>query len=361
MRTSPSGRRLIIIGENLHATRVIKRDGPSMTMTEAGRPAITFTDRDGTKRLLPLPERMLQAGAADEPRVKHIRAALLAGLAEATPDGRPAEAPGPDAATAQAYIETVAARQLAGGADFLDVNVDEVADDLLTRLAAMRWIVEVVSAVAGDVPLSLDSSSVDLLRVGLAAIPASAPRPLVNSASLERPEVLDLVVEGGCSVVLSAAAGTDLPSSGDAKVDACSRILETALTRGLTEGACHVDPLVLPVAVDPDNGAAYLEAIGRLRERFGAAVHLTGGLSNVSFGLPVRKVLNEAFIDLAVEAGADSAIVDPVAIDLARALDPDRSTEAYRLAADALTGRDPYCGAFLTAYRAGALAASVPA
>jgi hypothetical protein len=361
MRTSATGRRLIVIGENLHTTRAVKRDGPTMTTTGDGRPAIGFTDATGASRTLPLPDRMLQAGAADEPRVKHIRAALLAGLVDASSDGRPAEAPGPDAATARAYVETIVARQLAGGADFLDVNVDEVADDLPTRLAAMRWIVEVVTSAAGDVPLSLDSSSVDLLRAGLDAIPAAAPRPLVNSASLERPDVLDLVVEGGCSVVLSAAAGTDLPTTGDAKVDACSRIIEAALGRGLAPDACHVDPLVLPVAVDPGNGAAYLDAIRRLRDRFGDGIHLAGGLSNVSFGLPARKLLNEAFIDLAVEAGVDSAIVDPVAIDLARALDPDRSTAAYLLAADALTGRDPYCGAFLSAYRAGALAASVPA
>lgn len=350
MRTSSTGRRLIVIGENLHATRVVKRDGPAMTQAPDGRPAIAFTDAAGERRLLPLPGRMLEGDDATSPRVKHIRAALLAGL---TGDAE-------DAGAARAYLEASAVRQVAAGADFLDLNVDEVTDDLPTRLAAMRWLVGVVAAVT-PTPVSLDSSSVDILREGLAALPAGGPRPLVNSASLERPDVLDLVVEGGCSVVLSAAAGTDLPATAPAKFDACSRILDAALARGVAPDACHVDPLVLPVAVDPASGAAFLEAIRLLRGRYGAAIHVTGGLSNVSFGLPARKILNEAFIDLAVEAGLDSAIVDPVGTDLARALDPDRSARGYALAVDALTGRDPYCGEFLAAYRSGALAAPTPA
>ena len=121
-------------------------------------------------------------------------------------------------------------------------------------------------------------------------------------------------------------------------------------------GALHVDPLVLPVAVEPEVGAWFLEAVRTLRATFGPEIHLTGGLSNVSFGLPLRKLLNDVFIDLAAEAGADSGIIDPVASDPRRIFAQDRSTRAYRLAADLLTGRDPYGMEFLAAYRAGELA-----
>ena len=352
MRTSPTGRRLIVIGENLHATRVVRRDGKSVTDAPDGRPALAFTDTTGTPRLLAVPPSML-AEVETSGKVKHVRAALLAALAGSAPDAGPGALD--DAATARAYVELLAARQLAAGADYLDLNIDEVADDLDTQRAAMRWLVATVTAVS-PVPLALNSSSAELLGEGVSALPPESRRPLLNSATLDRPDVLDLAATEGCDVVLSAAFGTDLPGTADAKVEAGSRVLEAALSRGIQPAACHVDTLVLPVAVDPGSGAAFLEAVARLRETYGPGIHLTGGLSNVSFGLPSRKILNEVFIDLALEAGLDSAIVDPVGTDLDRALTPDRSTRPYALAADALTGRDPYCMAFLAAYRDGSLA-----
>jgi 5-methyltetrahydrofolate--homocysteine methyltransferase len=92
-----------------------------------------------------------------------------------------------------------------------------------------------------------------------------------------------------------------------------------------------------------------------LRATFGPEVHLTGGLSNVSFGLPLRKLLNDVFIDLAAAAGADSGIIDPVASDPRRIFAQDRSSRPYAMAAALLTGADAYGMEFLTAYRAGEL------
>ena len=92
-----------------------------------------------------------------------------------------------------------------------------------------------------------------------------------------------------------------------------------------------------------------------LRERFGPEIRLTGGLSNVSFGLPHRKLLNDAFIILAVEAGADSGIVDPVSSRPAEVFARDRASRPFRLAVDVLTGADPGCKAYLKAFRAGEL------
>ena len=118
----------------------------------------------------------------------------------------------------------------------------------------------------------------------------------------------------------------------------------------------HVDPLVMPVAVEPEVGAWFLEAARDAARHVSVPeIHLTGGLSNVSFGLPLRKLLNEVFIDLAVAAGADSGIIDPVASDVRRIFAQDRRARAYVLAADLLTGRDPFGMEFLTAFRAGEL------
>jgi 5-methyltetrahydrofolate--homocysteine methyltransferase len=116
-----------------------------------------------------------------------------------------------------------------------------------------------------------------------------------------------------------------------------------------------VDALVLPVAVDPEIGGHFLDAVRALRTAFGAELHLTGGLSNVSYGLPARKLLNDVFIDLAIAAGADSGIIDPLANDPRRIAGLDRGARPYQLAADLLTGADPYGGEFLRAFRAGEL------
>jgi 5-methyltetrahydrofolate--homocysteine methyltransferase len=147
-----------------------------------------------------------------------------------------------------------------------------------------------------------------------------------------------------------------MPASAAERVANATRIVEEATRRGMALGGLHVDPLVLPVAVEPEVGAWFLEAVRALRTMYGPEVHLTGGLSNVSFGLPLRKLLNDVFIDLASEAGADSGIIDPVASDPRRIFAQDRGGRAQALAADLLTGRDPFGMAFLSAYRAGELA-----
>ncbi len=86
------------------------------------------------------------------------------------------------------------------------------------------------------------------------------------------------------------------------------------------------------------SGCTPLEAIRTLRDRYGPDIHITGGMSNVSFGIPARKLMNAAFINLAVEAGADSGIIDPVMNPVAAAFSVDRSSEAYGLAEDTLSG-----------------------
>ena len=112
------------------------------------------------------------------------------------------------------------------------------------------------------------------------------------------------------------------------------------------------------MAVAPEAPEHVLEAARELRKEYGNTIHLVGGLSNVSFGMPERRLLNDTFIDLAAEAGIDSGIIDPVASDLPRVFGADRDSEPYRLAADMLLGRDPFGGEYVAAFRAGRLGAS---
>ncbi len=342
MTDTPRGT-FLVVGENLHATRVLLRSGARVSATADGRPALPFDDEDGAARLLPVPDGAIE-GTAEKGKVRHVKAAILAGLAG-----------GPDAGLARGYVRFLARRQAEAGSDWLDLNVDEVSTDVDTRAAAIRWLVGAVED-ATAVPLSLDSSAAEVMRAGLAAMNRSGGKPLLNSASLERLDVLDLASAEGCAVVLSASGGGGMPANAAERVANGHRIVEAAASRGLTLGALHVDPLVLPVAVEPDAGRAFLDALGALRRELGLAVHLTGGLSNVSFGLPARKLLNDVMISLAAEAGADAGIIDPVANPVGRAFGQERSARPYALAAALLTGADPFGGDFLAAYRAGELA-----
>ena len=94
-----------------------------------------------------------------------------------------------------------------------------------------------------------------------------------------------------------------MPSSAGERVANASHMVEAALAKGIPLERLYVDGLVFPISVDSQFVVQFLDAIRALRERFGERIHLTGGLSNVSFGMPCRKLINEAFINLSVEAG----------------------------------------------------------
>ncbi len=341
------GRPFIVIGENIHASRVVKRDGPRLGTTADDRPAIRVPGDEGADRLLPVPDVLIDTNDFRQGRVKHLMVAMLHGL-EGTEHAK----------LAGEYLRWIAARQIAHGADFLDINVDEISDRVEPRLAAMAWAVREAGPSAA-VPLSLDSSDPGVIVAGLSALNrswAGGRAPLLNSASLERLDVLDLAMDHGTPVVLSASGDVAMPSSAQERVDRANDIVAAARARGLTDDALHLDALVVPIGVDPGAGSAFFDAVRQLRAAFGTEIHLTGGLSNSSFGLPARRLLGAVFLDLAALAGLDSGIVDPVASDIAAALNPDRESEAYRMAAAFIEGRDVFGIEFIEAFRAGRLA-----
>ncbi len=341
--TDSDRRPFIVVGENIHATRVLLRGGARVAALPDGTPALPFTDEAGADRFLPVPAEAIE-GAGEKQKVKHVKAAVLAGLAG-----------GADAALGRGYVRFLARRQAQAGAAYLDLNVDEVSRDVDGRVAAIRWLVAAVED-ATPAALALDSSAPEVLRAGLAAASRAAGAPLLNSASLDRLDVLELAAAEGCPVVLGASGAAGMPGSAGERVENATRIVAAATERGIPLERLHVDPLVLPVAVEPEVGTWFLDAVRALRAAYGPRIHLTGGLSNVSFGLPLRRLLNDVFIDLAIEAGTDAGIIDPVANDPRRVLALDRTSRGYRLAADLLVGRDAFGMEFLAAFRAGELA-----
>jgi cobalamin-dependent methionine synthase I len=344
MMSTALDRPFIVIAENIHATRVVLRGGQRVIALPGGRPALPFIDESGGEQLLQVPDAALDGPEGPKQRVKHVKAAVLAGL-------------GSDPVAAdlgRGYVRAMARRQSEAGAHFLDLNVDEVTTDPDGRVAAMRWVVEAVED-ATDARLALDSSSSAVLSAGLDSSRRRAGPPLLNSAALDRLDVLDLVAEAGCPVVLAASGDGRMPANAEERIENARALIEAATMRGLGLGDLFVDALVLPVAVDSEVGRYFLDAVRALRAAFGPELHLTGGLSNVSFGLPMRRLINDVFIDLAADAGADSGIIDPVGNDPRRVFDQDRSAVRYQRATDLLTGADEYGGEFLRAFRAGEL------
>ncbi len=340
MRVSGPIDEFIAVGENIHCTRVILRRDERVIEDGDGNEAIRFDGRDGRERALPISADEKQTPDYLEGRIKHIQVAVRAAM-----DGD-----GSGADEGREYLDFVVQSQVRSGVDFLDVNVDEISPSLDTQVATMRWLVPTIQSLT-SVPLSIDSSKLEIIEAGLAVYDESAGRPLLNSASLERIDALDLAIEHNAHVIVTAAGASGMPADGDERVGNASEIIELALEKGVPASDIQVDLLVFPVAVDQQYPNHYLDAVRRLRAEYGSEIHITGGVSNVSFGLPGRRLLNDVFLNLAVEAGADAGIVDVAARDIQSILDLDRDTDAYQLTREVLLGEDPDCKRFLRAWR----------
>ena len=234
------------------------------------------------------------------------------------------------------------------------LNVDEISLKLEEQKSAMQWLVQTVQQMCST-PLSVDSSNIEIIEKGLETCAGHENRTLLNSASLERIEALDLARRYNAQVIVTAAGQKGMPENAEERFAHASRMVDTALSKGIEIRDIYIDPLVFPISVDMHFGNHCLEAIRRLRHNYGPEIHITGGFSNVSFGLPCRRLVNDVFLILAVEAGADSGIIDPVTGKPDQVFTIDRDSTPYQLAEDMLLGRDRHCKIFLRAYRKGEL------
>jgi len=223
--------------------------------------------------------------------------------------------------------------QVQAGADILDVNVgtfgvDEV--DLLPE--AVRAVMDTV-----NVPLCLDSSNPDALE---AALKVYEGKPLVNSVtgeehSLER--VLPLIKKYGAAVIGLVQDEEGIPRDAERRVRIAHKIVERVEAAGIVREDLVVDCLAFAVGAEPSSGVAIIEAIRQIKAELG--VNMTMGASNVSFGLPDRELLNNAFVVMAVVAGATCLIVDVAKV------------RPIILAADLVLGRDKRARRYIEAYR----------
>lgn len=340
MKIAGMDRDFIVIGENVHTTRALLRRNKRVTTDEAGADVIGYATLAGEERFLPIPEAIKVTQDFQEGRIKHFKAALqqaMSGSGAAQGEGL-------------TYIQAIVEKQEAAGADFLDVNVDEVSLKKEEQIEAMQWLTGRVQEMATR-PLSIDSSDIDVIAAGLAAYDGRNGPALLNSASLERPTALDLAKQYHAAVIVTASGESAMPDGAAGRVANASTMIEAALAMGIPANDIYLDPLVFPVSVDPEFGRHCLDAIAEIRQRHGPDIHITGGISNASFGVPARKYINEAFLRLAVEAGADSGIMDPVQNDPKGALAPRTPSRAIALATDVVLGRDPDCATYIKAWR----------
>ena len=230
-------------------------------------------------------------------------------------------------------VRKEALAQVQAGADILDVNVGTFGVDEVTLLPkAVRTVMDTV-----DVPLCLDSSNPDALE---AALKVYKGKPVVNSItgeehSLER--VLPIIKQYGAAVIGLVQDDEGIPKDAERRVRIASKIVERVEAAGIPREDLVIDCLAFAVGAEPSSGVAVIEAIRRIKAELG--VNMTMGASNVSFGLPDRELLNNAFVVMAVAAGATCLIVDVAKV------------RSIILAADLVLGRDQRARRYIEAYR----------
>jgi len=204
------------------------------------------------------------------------------------------------------YVKRLAQRQVAWGADVLDVNVGHPQID---EVAIMPKVVEAVMSVV-DVPLCIDSNEPKILEAGLKIAPG---KPLVNSVNGEEKQlatVLPIVKDRGAAVIGLTIGEDGIPATPEGRLAAAGTIIERAAKMGIPVEDIIIDPLVMTVGHNSSAAMVTLKTIELVKKEYGVNINL--GASNVSFGLPDRHSVNSAFLTLAIEAGATCSITDPI-------------------------------------------------
>jgi 5-methyltetrahydrofolate--homocysteine methyltransferase len=204
------------------------------------------------------------------------------------------------------YVIQLAQRQVAWGADVLDVNVGHPQID---EVAIMPVVVEAVKSVV-DVPLCIDSNDPKILEAGLKMAPG---KPLINSVNGEEKQlasVLPIVKERGAAVLGLTIGEDGIPATAEERLVVAGNIIERAAKMGIPIEDIIIDPLVMTVGHNSKAATVTLKAIELIRKEYG--VNMSLGASNVSFGLPDRHSVNSAFLALAIQAGVTCSITDPI-------------------------------------------------
>jgi len=232
------------------------------------------------------------------------------------------------------YILNQAIEQEAAGAEILDVNVG------LPEIDEKAMIIRLVTALSAvtTLPLQIDSTNPEVVEAALRIYPGKAIVNSVNGEEKSIREILPVVKKYGACVVALTLDENGIPSTAEERVEIAERILNAAMDMGIKKEDVFIDCLTLTVSAEQEAAKVTLEALSRVKNRLGLKTVL--GVSNISFGLPARELVNSTFLTMALSSGLDLPIINPNAMAMMGAV------RAYRV----LNGTDKNSEAYVKAY-----------
>jgi len=235
-------------------------------------------------------------------------------------------------------IQKVAKDQAEAGADFIDVNAGVFHRE---ELGHLKWLVETVQQ-AVDKPCAIDSPDPVAIE---AALSVHKGIPMINSISLEKEryeKLMPIIADTEMKVIALCMSDEGMPQTVGDRMQIAKKLVVGLQENKVKLENIFVDPLVQPLSVSDTFGVEFLNTIEKIMTAY-PGIHTACGLSNISYGLPARKFLNQTFMTMAIAKGLDGAIVNPL----------DKRMMANIISAEALFGKDEYCTNYLQAYRGG--------
>lgn len=239
------------------------------------------------------------------------------------------------------WIRQLAQLQTEAGADFIDVCASVKNEEVET----LHWLIDLVQEVT-DTPICIDSPN----PASCVAAMEFCKRPgLINSVSMEgkKPEIIFPAIADTSWQCVALLCAKGIPASAEERLSVFQQLMEKAAQYGIKAERLHIDPLVEMLCTSEDGIETVLQVI-RAVKKAQPTIHVTGAVSNISFNLPVRRLLNQAFLVLAMNAGMDSGVMDPTNRDLLGMV----------YATEAMLGMDEYCMEYIGAYREGKFGAA---
>jgi len=240
-------------------------------------------------------------------------------------------------------IIDLATRQYNAGSTYIDLNAAMFGE---AEVEIMEWLVETVQG-ALPAPLAFDSPNPEAIK--RAFMVNKNPKPMINSITAEKERfdgLAPILSEYEASVVALCMDDSGMPETIDGRLKIADNLIESLTKLGVKLSDIYIDPMVRPVGTGPHYGIVALETIRGVKAKF-PEVHIMCGLSNISFGLPARKLVNQVFLVSAMTAGLDGAILDPL----------DKKLMSLLYAAEAVLGIDEYCVNYLEKFREGEIEA----
>ncbi len=237
-----------------------------------------------------------------------------------------------------AFIRDLAIKQSEAGAHYIDVCAS-VSDE--KEMEVMKWLIDIVQD-AVDTPIAVDSPNAETC---VACMPFCKKPGIINSVSGEGNKieiVFPAIANTKWDVIALLSDDTGIPKSAADRLRVFDKIMAKAKEYGIAPNRIHIDPLVEMLCTSEDGISMVVEVMTEIKKQY-PTIHITGAASNISFNLPARKLLNQVFITLSMNAGMDSAILDPL----------DRGMLGTIYATEAMLGLDEFCIEYITAFREG--------